>query len=160
MALIIHFFTGLFYYLPLAVLAASIIVAVASLVDVATLKASWAYDRADALSLLATALGVIVLGVETGIVLGVGMSLAALVWRSSHPHVAVVGRVPGTEHFRNVERHAVQTVPGLLALRVDESMFFANATALEERIETLVYADASIRRLLLVCSGVNQIDAM
>lgn len=159
MAVIIYFFTGLFYYLPLAVLAASILVAVTSLVDVPTLKASWAYDRADALSLLATALGVIVLGVETGIVLGVAMSLAALVWRSSHPHMAVVGRVPGTEHFRNVERHAVQTVPGLLALRVDESLFFANATALEERMEALVRADPDIRRLLLVCSAVNQIDA-
>lgn len=159
MAVIIYFFTGLFYYLPLAVLAASILVAVTSLVDMPTLKASWAYDRADALSLLATALGVIVLGVETGIVLGVAMSLAALVWRSSHPHMAVVGRVPGTEHFRNVERHVVQTVPGLLALRVDESLFFANATVLEERIEALVQADASIRRLLLVCSAVNQIDA-
>ncbi|TAH11009.1 MAG: sulfate permease [Curvibacter sp.] len=159
MAVIIYFFTGLFYYLPLAVLAASILVAVTSLVDIPTLKASWAYDRADALSLVATALGVIVLGVETGIVLGVAMSLAALVWRSSHPHMAVVGRVPGTEHFRNVERHAVQTVPGLLALRVDESLFFANATALEERIEALVQADASVRRLLLVCSAVNQIDA-
>lgn len=159
MAVIIYLFTGLFYYLPLAVLAASIMVAVTSLVDVATLKASWAYDRADALSLLATAVGVMVLGVEAGIVLGVAMSLAALVWRSSHPHIAVVGRVPGTEHFRNVERHAVQTVPGLLALRVDESLFFANATALEERIEALVRADASIRRLLLVCSAVNQIDA-
>lgn len=159
MAVIIYCFTGLFYYLPLTVLAASIVVAVSSLVDVATLKASWAYDRADALSLLATAVGVIVLGVETGIVLGVAMSLAALVWRSSHPHIAVVGRVPGTEHFRNVERHAVQTVPGLLALRVDESLFFANATALEERIEALVQANTSIRRLLLVCSAVNQIDA-
>ncbi|MDR7307438.1 sulfate permease [Rhodoferax saidenbachensis] len=159
MVVIISLFTPLFYYLPLAVLAAGIIVAVFSLVDMATLQASWAYDRADALSLLATAVGVIVLGVETGIVLGVAMSLAALVWRSSHPHMAVVGRVPGTEHFRNVERHAVETVPGLLALRVDESLFFANATALEEHIETLMQADASIRRLLLVCSAVNQIDA-
>ena len=158
MAVIIYFFTGLFYYLPLAVLAASIMVAVASLVDVATLKASWAYDRADALSLLATAHGVMVLGVESGIVLGVAMSLAALVWRSSRPHIAVVGRVPGTEHYRNVERHAVQTVPGLLALRVDESLFFANATVLEDRIEELLRADATVRRVLLVCSAVNQID--
>ena len=158
MAVIIYFFTGLFYYLPLAVLAASIVVAVASLVDVATLKASWAYDRADALSLLATAVGVMVLGVETGIVLGVAMSLAALVWRSSRPHIAVVGRVPGTEHYRNVERHAVETVPGLLALRVDESLFFANATVLEDRIEDLIRADTTVRRVLLVCSAVNQID--
>lgn len=159
MALIVYFFASLFYFLPLAVLAASIMVAVATLVDVDTLKASWTYDKADAFSLLATAGGVIVLGVEAGILMGVALSLGVLVWRSSHPHMAVVGRVPGTEHFRNVERHAVQTVPGLLALRVDESLFFANATALEDRIETLVQADPAVRRVLLVCSAVNQIDA-
>lgn len=159
MAVIIFFFTSLFYYLPLAVLAASILVAVSSLVDLETLKASWAYDRADALSLIATAFGVIALGVEAGILMGVALSLGVLVWRSSHPHIAVVGRVPGTEHFRNVARHAVETVPGLLALRVDESLFFANATVLEQRVEELLAGDASVRRLLLVCSAVNQIDA-
>ncbi|MBC7918007.1 MAG: sulfate permease [Rhodoferax sp.] len=158
MAVIIYFFTGLFYYLPLAVLAASIMVAVTSLVDVATLKSSWAYDRADALSLLATAMGVITMGVEVGILMGVALSLGVLVWRSSRPHMAVVGRVPGTEHFRNVARHAVETVPGLLALRVDESLFFANATVLEDRIDDLLRADATVRRVLLVCSAVNQID--
>ena len=159
MGVIIYFLTPLFYYLPLAVLAASIMVAVFSLIDIRTLKTSWFYDKADALSLLATASGVVVLGVEAGILMGVALSLGVLVWRSSRPHMAIVGRVPGTEHFRNVERHAVHTVPGLLALRVDESLFFANATALEERIESLVQADASIRRVLLVCSAVNQIDA-
>lgn len=159
MAVVIAALTGLFYHLPHAVLAATIIVAVTSLVDLETLKASWRYDRADALSLLATAGGVIALGVEVGILLGVALSLAVLVWRSSHPHMAVVGRMPGTEHFRNVERHAVQTVRGLLAIRVDESLFFANATALEERVESLVTADPSVRRVLLVCSAVNQIDA-
>lgn len=159
MALIVFFFAHWFYFLPLAVLAASIIVAVASLVDVETLKASWVYDKADAFSLLATAGGVVVLGVEAGILMGVALSLGVLVWRSSHPHMAVVGRMPGTEHYRNVERYAVQTVPGLIALRVDESMFFANATAIEERIEALVQADPGVQRVLLVCSAVNQIDA-
>ena len=159
MGVIIYFFTPLFYYLPLAVLAASIMVAVFSLVDIATLKASWTYDKADALSLLATACGVIMLGVEAGILMGVAWSLGVLVWRSSRPHMAIVGRVPGTEHFRNIERHAVHTIPGLLALRVDESLFFANASALEERIESLVQANPSTRRLVLVCSAVNQIDA-
>lgn len=158
MALVIAALTGLFYYLPHAVLAATIIVAVTSLVDIKSIKDAWSYDRADALSLLATALGVIVLGVEAGVVMGVALSLGALVWRSSHPHMAVVGRVPGTEHFRNVERHEVQTIPGLLALRVDESLFFANATILEEKIEALLAADPSIRRVLLICSAVNQVD--
>ncbi len=158
MAVVIASMTGAFYYLPHAVLAATIIVAVVSLVDFDTLKEAWHYDRADALSLVGTALGVITLGVEVGIVLGVALSLGALVWRSSRPHMAVVGRLPGTEHFRNVDRYAVETVPGLLALRVDESLFFANATALEDRIEELISADATVRRVLLVCSAVNQID--
>ena len=159
MALVIAALTGLFYYLPHAVLAATIIVAVTSLIDVKTLKEAWRYDRADALSLLATAVGVVALGVEVGILMGVALSLAVLVWRSSHPHTAVVGRVPGTEHFRNVDRHAVQTVPGLLALRVDESLFFANATVVEDRVEALLARDPLVRRVLLICSAVNQIDA-
>ncbi|MCY7318099.1 MAG: sulfate permease [Ramlibacter sp.] len=158
MALVIAALTGLFYYLPHAVLAATIIVAVTSLIDIGTFRQAWHYDRADALSLLATAAGVIALGVEAGILTGVTLSLGLLVWRSSHPHIAVVGRVPGTEHFRNVERHAVQTVSGLLALRVDESLFFANATVLEDRIEALLAKDATVRRVLLICSAVNQID--
>ena len=158
MALVIAALTGLFYYLPHAVLAATIIVAVTSLVDLQTLKQAWQYDRADAGSLVATATGVVVLGVEAGILVGVALSLGVLVWRSSHPHMAVVGRVPGSEHFRNVERHAVQTVPGLLALRVDESLFFANATVLEDRIEELLAGDPSLRQVLLICSAVNQID--
>lgn len=158
MALVIASMTGAFYYLPHAVLAATIIVAVVSLVDFDTLKEAWHYDRADALSLIATALGVITMGVEVGILMGVALSLGVLVWRSSRPHMAVLGRVPGTEHFRNVERHAVETVPGLLALRVDESLFFANATALEDRIEELLRADSEVRRVLLVCSAVNQVD--
>ncbi|QDL56917.1 sulfate permease [Rhodoferax aquaticus] len=158
MALVIASMTGAFYYLPHAVLAATIIVAVVSLVDFDTLKEAWHYDRADALSLMATALGVIAMGVEVGILMGVALSLGVLVWRSSRPHMAVVGRVPGTEHFRNIERHSVETVPGLLALRVDESLFFANASALEDRVEDLIRADATVRRVVLVCSAVNQID--
>lgn len=158
MALVVASFTGLFHHLPQAVLAATIVVAVTSLIDTHTLKEAWRYDRGDALSLLATAAGVIALGVEAGIAIGVACSLGVLVWRSSHPHIAVVGRVPGTEHFRNVERHRVETVPGLLALRVDESLYFANATVIEDRIEARLAADPGIRQVLLVCPAVNLID--
>ena len=158
MAVVIAAMTGLFHYLPHAVLAATIIVAVTSLIDLKTLREAWHYDRADAASLLATFLGVVVLGVESGILAGVALSLGVLVWRSSHPHIAVVGRVPGTEHFRNVDRHAVQTVPGLLAVRPDESLYFANATVLEARIEALLAKDPAVSRVLLICSAINQID--
>jgi len=159
MALVIAAFTGLFYYLPHVVLAATIIIAVTSLIDTKTLKEAWHYDRADAVSLLATAGGVIALGVEAGILMGVALSLGVLVWRSSRPHIAVLGRVPGTEYFRNVQRSKVETVPGLLALRVDESLYFANAMVVEDRIESLLAADPSIKRVLLACAAINQIDA-
>jgi len=159
MAVVIAALTGWFFYLPHAVLAATIIIAVTSLIDLDTLRHAWHYDRADALSLLATAGGVVLFGVEVGILMGVTLSLGTIVWRNTHPHIAVVGRLPGTQHFRNVERYAVQTVPGLLAVRVDESLFFANATVVEDRIEALLARDASVRRVALICSAINQIDA-
>jgi SulP family sulfate permease len=159
MAVVIAALTGWFFYLPHAVLGATIIIAVTSLIDLDTLRHTWHYDRADAMSLLATAGGVVLMGVEVGILLGVTLSLGTIVWRNTHPHIAVVGRLPGTQHFRNVDRYAVQTVPGLLAVRVDESLFFANATVVEDRIEALLARDATVRRVVLICSAINQIDA-
>ncbi len=159
MAIVIAGFTGGFHYLPHAVLAATIIVAVTALIDLDTLAEAWKYDKADATSLLLTFFGVIFLGVEEGILLGVVLSLAVLVWRSSHPHMAVVGRVPGTEHFRNIDRHQVETLPGLVALRVDESLYFANAQVLEARIEALVQTHPGTRCILLILSAVNQLDS-
>ena len=159
MAVVIAALTGWFFYLPHAVLGATIIIAVTSLIDLDTLRHAWHYDRADAMSLLATAGGVVLFGVEVGILLGVTLSLGTIVWRNTHPHMAVVGRLPGTQHFRNVERYAVQTVPGLLAVRVDESLFFANATVVEDHIEALLARDATVRRVVLICSAINQIDA-
>jgi SulP family sulfate permease len=132
---------------------------VLGLIDFKTLQQSWHYDRADAISLILTFFGVIFLGVEEGIVIGVVMSLAVVVWRSSHPHMAVVGRVPGTEHFRNIDRHEVELVHGLIALRIDESMYFANAQVLEDKIESLVAASSDTRAVLLIMSAVNQLDS-
>ncbi len=159
MAVVVAVATSWFYYLPHAVLAATIIVAVLGLIDFKTLQQSWRYDRADAISLILTFFGVIFLGVEEGIVIGVVLSLAVVVWRSSRPHMAVVGRVPGTEHFRNIDRHDVELVHGLIALRIDESMYFANAQVLEDKIESLVAASRDTRAVLLIMSAVNQLDS-
>jgi SulP family sulfate permease len=159
MLLIISSVTGWFYYMPYAVLSATIIMSVIALVDLETFKTAWDYDRADAFAWLATAIGVIFIGVEGGIFVGVALSLAVMVWRSSRPHMAVVGRMGNSEHFRNVKRHQVTTLPGLLALRVDESLFFANATVVEDKIQTLITHDPSIERVLLICSAMNSIDA-
>jgi len=159
MAIVISAFTGWFYYLPVSVLAATIIVAVLGLLDWHTLREAWRYDKADAVSLLLTFAGVIFLGVEEGILLGVALSLAVLVWRSSHPHMAVVGRVPGTEHFRNIDRHQVETLTGLIALRIDESLYFANAQIIEEKVEALIQSNTDIRTVLMILSAVNQLDS-
>lgn len=158
MSIVVVALTGWFYFLPHAVLAATIIVAVLTLVDFKSVIDTWRCDKADAVAMLLTFAGVLLLGVEQGILLGVALSLAVLVWRSSHPHMAVVGRVPNTEHFRNIDRHEVETRPGLIALRVDESLYLANAQIVETNIERLVQEQPQTRCVLLIMSAVNQLD--
>ncbi|WP_027868145.1 SulP family inorganic anion transporter [Massilia alkalitolerans] len=150
--------TGWLALLPLPVLAATIIVAVLGMLDLSTLSTSWRYDRADAAALLATGAGVLVLGVEAGVVVGVALSMGALIWRASRPHIAVLGRINGTEHFRNVDRYSAETAPGLLMLRVDAGLFFGNVEAVNERIEDELAARPDTRHLVLVLSAVNAID--
>ena len=144
--------------LPLAVLAASIVVAAISMVDMQALRQAWAYDRADALALAGTTLGVLVLGIQQGIAVGIGLSLAALLLRASTPHIAVIGRIHGTEHFRNVERHGVETLPGVLFVRIDESLFFGNLSAVEARLTTELEKSPDTHDLVLIMSAVNRID--
>jgi SulP family sulfate permease len=158
MGVVVLALTGLFERLPLAVLAATIIVAVVGLVDVTTLRHAWHYDRADAIAWLVTALGVLGLGVEAGVGLGVAMSIGTFLWRASRPHIAVVGRVGDSEHFRNERRFAVQTYPGLLLLRIDESLFFANVSAVIQRIEEEIGRRGDVRHLVLDLSSVSHID--
>jgi SulP family sulfate permease len=144
--------------LPLTVLAANIIVAAISMVDFKAFKHAWSYDRADALALLGTAGGVILLGLEGGIVLGVSLSLATLLYRASIPHIAVIGRIAGTEHFRNVIRHKVETLAETLFLRIDESLFFGNLNAVEARINLELFKVEKIKDVVLVMNAVNMID--
>lgn len=152
-------FTPLFHNLPHAVLAATIIVAVLSLVDLSALRRTWRYSRQDAAAMAATMLGVLLIGVESGILLGVGLSLLLFLWRTSQPHIAVVGQLPGSEHFRNVERFAVVQSPRVLSVRVDESLYFPNARFLEDRIAELIGRHPQAEHLMLMCPGVNLIDA-
>jgi len=153
------FLTPALYFLPQATLSATIIVAVLSLVDLGMLKRTWAYSRTDFLAALATLLMTLVQGVEVGLVVGVAVSLVLFLYRTSRPHIAEVGQVPGTEHFRNVLRHHVATSPRLVSLRVDESLYFANARALEDRINDLVAERSELKHVVLQCSAINDIDA-
>jgi SulP family sulfate permease len=144
--------------LPLAVLASAIVVAAISMMDLKAFLQAWSYDRADAFALLGTATGVLLLGLELGIVAGILFSLVTLLVRASTPHIAVIGRIAGTEHFRNVERHGVETIPGALFLRIDESLFFGNLNAIEARLGAELMKDTRIQDLVLIMSAVNRVD--
>lgn len=152
-------FTPLFHNLPQAVLAAIIIVAVLGLIDFRILRRTWRYSRADALAMAATMAGVLLVGVEVGILLGVGLSLFLFLKRTSQPHIAVVGLLPGTQHFRNVERYQVVESPTVLTMRVDESLYFPNARYLEDQVARQVGLHPGIRHVVLMCPAVNLIDA-
>lgn len=157
-AVVTLFLTPLLHFLPKAVLAATIIVAVLGLVDLSILRRAWTYSLADFLAVAATILVTLLVGVEAGVSAGVGLSILLLLWRTSRPHIAEVGRVPGTEHFRNVLRHAVETDPRVLTIRVDESLYFANARYLEDHVLDRVARSPEIRHVVLQCSAVNDID--
>jgi len=153
------FLTPLLYFLPNATLAAIIIVAVVSLLDFKALPRTWAYSKADGAAMAATILVTLTLGVEQGLMAGVGLSLALHLYRTSRPHVAVVGQVPGTEHFRNIERHEVITAPEVFTIRVDESLYFPNARMMEDRINDAAAAEPQLKHVVLMCPAVNFIDA-
>lgn len=152
------FLAPLFRLLPQAVLAATIVVAVLSLIDLAAMRRTFVYSKADFAAMATTVVLVLAAGVETGILAGVALSLALFLRRTSVPHVAIVGLVPGTQHFRNVERHAVIATPDLLSIRVDESLYFANARFLEDRILAEAASRPGLRHVVLMCSAVNMID--
>lgn len=151
--------TPALYYLPHATLAATIVVAVLSLVDFSILKHTWRYSKADFAAVAATLLATLLVGVEAGLIAGVGLSLVLYLWRTSRPHIAEVGLMPGTEHFRNVLRHPVLTDKSVVSLRVDESLYFANARALEDRINEAVACNDELKHVVLQCSAINSIDA-
>ncbi|MDH3264575.1 MAG: SulP family inorganic anion transporter, partial [Paracoccaceae bacterium] len=151
------FLTPLLYFLPKATLAATIIVAVLSLVDFGVLKRTWTYSKPDFAAVAATILLTLGLGVEAGVSAGVALSILLFLWSSSRPHIAEVGLVPGSQHFRNINRHKVFTVPEVVTVRVDESLYFANARFLEDHILDRVVG-SPVKHVVLMCSAVNAID--
>ncbi|MBD2152434.1 sulfate permease [Pseudanabaena sp. FACHB-1277] len=158
-AIAVMFFTSWFYFLPQTCLAATIITAVYKLIDFSTLKRMWNYDKADAIAWLVTFSAVLVLGVEKGIIFGTIIALSLHLWHTSRPHIAIVGRLGESEHFRNVLRYEVKTSPQVLAIRVDASLYFANAKYMENFLSREISDHPNITSIVLVCSAVNLIDA-
>jgi SulP family sulfate permease len=152
-------FAGLFYYLPKAVLAAVIIMSAIHLIDIKDIQRTFVFNRTDAVTFTFTFFAVLGLGVESGILVGIAISFVLLIRKSSKPHIAIVGRLPGTEHFRNVERHSVETYPHVLAVRIDESLYFVNVRYIETFLLNKIADSEQLEHILLICTATNFIDA-
>ena len=157
-ALATLYLTPLLYFLPQATLAATIIIAVLSLVKVEPIVETWRYSKGDFFAMAITILLTLLIGVEIGIMAGVAPSFILFMYRTTVPHYAVVGQVSGTEHFRNVKRHNVITDPRIISIRIDESLYFSNIRYLENAINDLVAANPKCEHIILMCSAVNLID--
>jgi SulP family sulfate permease len=153
------FFTSALYYLPIATLAAMIMLAVTSLIDFDAMRRTWRYSRQDFAAWLLTVVITLAQGVELGLICGVILAIALHLYNSSNPHIAVLGKVAGTEHFRNVDRHEVEQCEEFVSFRLDESLYFANARFLEDKVNALVAEHPCAKHFVLLCSAINKIDS-
>jgi SulP family sulfate permease len=150
--------TPVLYFLPKATLAATIIVAVTALIDLEVIRRAWRYSKSDFIAVVTTIAVTLLMGVELGVLAGIVASIGLHLYKTTRPHIAVVGAVAGTEHFRNVRRHNVITHSNLVSLRIDESLYFANASYLEDYIYQLVADIDGLEHVILQCPAVNEID--
>ncbi len=159
LALSVIFLSDWFENIPKAALAAIILVAIFRLVRIKHIFHTWQYDSGDGMAELATLLGVLILGIEQGIALGIVLTIASHLRKTSQPHIAVVGRVPDTEHFRNVKRHGVETWHHLLLVRIDESITYANISYIEDYLNGELRRQPNTKHVVLILNSVNDIDA-
>ncbi len=158
MALAMLLLTAPLAWLPRAVLAASIVIAVLGVVEWRAFAEAWRYARPEFAVMVAVGALTLFVGSEAALLTGVALSIGLLLQRSANPHVARIGRVGDTEHYRNVERHEVTSTPGVLALRIDESLVFTNARRLVSVVDRHLAALPGARRVVLLMSPVNAID--
>tara|TARA_B100000959_G_C14899361_1_gene590203 strand:- start:650 stop:1354 length:705 start_codon:yes stop_codon:yes gene_type:complete len=152
------YLTPFFQALPKAVLAAIVMVSVVGLMDLKNGPRYWRLHKEDTITEYATLALVLFMGVEVGLIAGVALSIVFFIRTSSRPNITQVGRLADTEHFRSIKRYDVETLPHVLALRVDENIYFANATQIEDKFLKRVQRRRGTENLLIVCSSVNLID--
>lgn len=155
------FLTPLFYYLPKAILASVIMVAVFGLIDFKEVKHLWHTDRTDFLMLLITFLATLSLGIEQGIGVGVVLSLAMIIFKSTRPHYAVLGQVPNSNFYRNIHRFPnLKTNDELLIIRFDSQLYFANTNFFKETIqEEAVKRGENLKAILINAESINSLDS-
>ena len=152
------YFTGFFRDLPLVILAATIIVSIWKLVDFKPFLDTWRYSKADGIAMWVTFFGVVCIDISTGLIIGIVSTFILMLWRISRPHIAVIGLVEGTQHFRNIQRHHVYTAPHILSMRIDENLTFLNANTLKGFLINEVSQNEKLEHVIINCSSVSSID--
>ena len=152
------YFTSFFQNLPLTILAATIFVSIWKLVSFLPFFETWKYSKADGLAMWATFFGVTCIDISTGLVIGIILTFILLLWRISRPHIAVIGLVEGTQHFRNVSRYDVLTTETIASFRIDENLNFLNAHVLKGYIITELSHNPQIQHVVINCSSISNID--
>jgi SulP family sulfate permease len=161
-ALTLMFFTDWFYHLPKAVLGAIILTAVINLIDLKYPYKLWKTHREEFFVLLFTFAVTLVMGIKEGILLGTLVALSLMIYRSSQPHIAVLGRIKGTSRFRNVLRFSeeIETFPGVLIIRFDGQLFFGNHTYFKKQIAKRLEEEKNKIQFLVIDAGpIHYIDA-
>ena len=155
------FLTPLFYHLPKTVLAAIIIVAVFGLVNIKEAIFLWKANNLDFWLLIATFFSTLLFGIEYGIMIGVGLSLIILIFRTSRPYVAELGKVPDSDFYRNRERFTEVILDNeVLVFRFDAQLFYANASYFIETLELMVEAKgAHLKLIVLDAESINRVDS-
>ena len=152
------YFTGVFKELPLAILAATIMVSIWKLVDFKPFIETWRYSKADGIAMWVTFFGVLCIDISTGLIIGIVSTFLLLLWRISRPHIAVIGLVEGTQHFRNISRHDVLTSANIVSIRIDENLTFLNANTLKEFVISEVSKNPDLHHVVINCSSISNID--
>lgn len=160
-ALTLLFLTPLFYYLPNAILASVIMVAVFGLIDIKEPLHLWKADRSDFWMLIITFIGTLALGIEQGILIGVALSLGIIIFRTTMPHFAVMGKLPGKPHYKNVNRFDdLEVRPDVLIMRFDARLYFANVNYFKEKIEQQIEEKGpALKLFVLDANSINGIDS-
>ena len=155
------FLTPVFYYLPKAVLAAIIIVSVFGLVNVKDSVALWKSNNLDFWLLFTTFVSTLFLGIEYGILAGVGLSIIVLIFRTSKPYIAVLGAVPDSDFYKNSERFKnVVIEDDVLVIRFDAQLFFANASYFRDNVDLLAAKKGEALKLIVIdAESINRVDS-
>lgn len=153
------YLTSYLALLPKAVLGATIFVAVLTLIEPQKIKFTWNYSKHDFSAMMITIAMVLLVGVEAGVMAGIGATILLMLWRTSRPHTAIVGPIAGSEHFRNIDRHEVEQFEQVIALRIDESLFFGNLRYLDNQLHELIAQNPGLEHLIVMASGINHIDS-